>query len=130
MFFRYASLLSQYSAVSFGDPLFGCFVVLPLTQRHDIKFRSAVWDEHIGVLRALAIPLDQVTYHWCLVLLHGRLICHVTLFGSFIEAVHTVSCCEFRNYTQRANLHFGGADSWEKERTCRENKAGAPNVNF
>ena len=95
MFFRYASLLSQYSAVSFGDPLFGCFVVLPLTQRHDIKFRRAVWDEHIGVLRALAIPLDQVTRHWCLVLLHGHLICHVTLFGSFIEAVHTVSCCDF-----------------------------------
>ena len=60
-FLRYASLLSQYSAVSFGDPLFGCFVVLPLAQRHDIKFRRAVWDEHVGVLRALSIPLDQVT---------------------------------------------------------------------
>lgn len=83
MFFRYASLLSQYSAVSFGDPLFGCFVVLPLTQRHDIKFRRAVWDEHIGVLRALAIPLDQVAYRWRVAPLHGHLICHVTLFGSF-----------------------------------------------
>ena len=60
LIFRYASLLSQYSAVSFGDPLFGCFVLLPLAQRHDIKFRSAVWDEHRGVLRALSIPLDQV----------------------------------------------------------------------
>ena len=111
MFFRYASLLSQYSAVSFGDPLFGCFVVLPLTQRHDIKFRRAVWDEHIGVLRAFAMPLGQVPYYWRLVLLHCHLICHVTLFVNFIEAVHTVSCCEFCNYTQRPNLHFGGADS-------------------
>jgi len=66
VFFRYASLLSQYSAVSFGDPLFGCFVILPLTQSHDIKFRRAVWDEHIGVLRALAIPLDQVAYYYTL----------------------------------------------------------------
>ena len=70
-----------------------------------------MWDEHIGVLRALAIPLDQVAYYWRPVLLRDPLICHVTLFGSFIEGVHTVSCCEFRNYTQRANLHFGGADS-------------------
>ena len=57
---RYASFLSQYSAVSFGDALFGCFVILPLAQRHDVKFRRAVWDEHIGVLRALSIPLEQV----------------------------------------------------------------------
>ncbi|KAJ7323457.1 RNA polymerase II associated protein 1 [Desmophyllum pertusum] len=56
----YASLLSQYSAVSFGDALFGCFVTLPLAQKHDVKFRRAVWDEHIGVLRALSIPLDQL----------------------------------------------------------------------
>lgn len=57
---RYASLLSQYSAVSFGDALFGSFVILPLAQKHDMKFRTAVWDEHVGVLRALSIPLDQV----------------------------------------------------------------------
>jgi len=56
----YASFLSQYSAVSFGDALFGCFVILPLAQRHDVKFRRAVWDEHIGVLRALSIPLGQL----------------------------------------------------------------------
>ena len=60
IFSRYASFLSQYSAVSFGDALFGCFVILPLAQRHDVKFRRAVWDEHIGVLRALSIPLGQV----------------------------------------------------------------------
>ena len=35
-------------------------MILPLTQKHDIKFRRAVWDEHIGVLRALSIPLGQV----------------------------------------------------------------------
>ena len=60
IFSRYASFLSQYSAVSFGDALFGCFVILPLAQKHDVKFRRAVWDEHIGVLRALSIPLEQV----------------------------------------------------------------------
>lgn len=54
----YASLLSQYSAVSCGDALFGSFVILPLAQKHDMKFKTAVWDEHIGVLRALSIPLD------------------------------------------------------------------------
>lgn len=56
----FASLLAQFSAVSFGDPLFASFLILPLTQRHDFKFRRAVWEEHVGVLRALSIPLDQV----------------------------------------------------------------------
>lgn len=59
-FFRFASFLAQFSAVSFGDPLFASFLIVPLTQRHDFKFRRAVWEEHVGVLRALSIPLDQV----------------------------------------------------------------------
>ena len=67
IFSRYASFLSQYSAVSFGDALFGCFVILPLAQKHDVKFRRAVWDEHIGVLRALSIPLEQVNLIKCTV---------------------------------------------------------------
>lgn len=56
----FASFLAQFSAVSFGDPLFASFLILPLTQRHDFKFRRAVWEEHVGVLRALSIPLDQL----------------------------------------------------------------------
>ena len=59
-FFRFASFLAQFSAVSFGDPLFASFLIVPLSQRHDFKFRRAVWEEHVGVLRALSIPLDQV----------------------------------------------------------------------
>ncbi|XP_029211731.2 RNA polymerase II-associated protein 1-like isoform X2 [Acropora millepora] len=56
----FASFLAQFSAVSFGDPLFASFLIVPLTQRHDFKFRRAVWEEHVGVLRALSIPLDQL----------------------------------------------------------------------
>ena len=88
---RYASLLSQYSAVSFGDALFGCFVTLPLAQKHDVKFRRAVWDEHIGVLRALSIPLDQVnTEKWKL-----RLWKHVAIFFLTIRSsVQNVPLCQ------------------------------------
>ncbi|XP_031566687.1 RNA polymerase II-associated protein 1-like [Actinia tenebrosa] len=56
----YISLLSQYSAVSFGDPLFASFLVLPLAQRHHIRFRHALWDEHVSTLRAVSFSVNQV----------------------------------------------------------------------
>ena len=53
-------VISQFEAVSFGDALFASYVILPLQQRHDVKYRRAVWGEHSTVLRALHLPLDQV----------------------------------------------------------------------
>ncbi|KAK3745680.1 hypothetical protein QZH41_019009, partial [Actinostola sp. cb2023] len=56
----YTSSLSHYSAVSFGDPLFASFLVLPLAQRQHIKFRHALWDEYVGTIRAVSFPVNQV----------------------------------------------------------------------
>ena len=58
---RYASVLSHYAAVSFGDSLFARFLVLPLAQRYHPRFRRALWDEHVEALRALSLRPQQVS---------------------------------------------------------------------
>ncbi|NXG68404.1 RPAP1 protein, partial [Baryphthengus martii] len=55
----YLSLLEQFEGVSFGDPLFGVFVLLPLQKRFSIQLRLALFGEHTSVLQALGVPLQQ-----------------------------------------------------------------------
>lgn len=57
---RYTSLLEQFSANSYGDHLFCCFVLLPLQQRQPVSLRRLLWEEHPQVLRFLSIPPDKV----------------------------------------------------------------------
>lgn len=56
----YCALLAQYEAVSFGDRLFGCWVLLPLQRRYSATMRLAVFGEHVGMLRSLGVTLEQV----------------------------------------------------------------------
>ena len=58
---RYSSLLAQFAAVSYSDPLFASYVVLPLQQRFSVGLRRAVWDANPSVLRVLSLPLAQVS---------------------------------------------------------------------
>ncbi|XP_025951550.2 RNA polymerase II-associated protein 1 isoform X2 [Dromaius novaehollandiae] len=55
----YTSLLEQFEGVSFGDPLFGAFVLLPLQKRFSVHLRLSVFGEHTSILRALGVPLQQ-----------------------------------------------------------------------
>uniref|UniRef100_A0A8C5UEU0 RNA polymerase II associated protein 1 n=1 Tax=Malurus cyaneus samueli TaxID=2593467 RepID=A0A8C5UEU0_9PASS len=55
----YINLLEQFEGVSFGDPLFGVFVLLPLQKRFSVHLRLAVFGEHTNILRALGVPLQQ-----------------------------------------------------------------------
>ncbi|NXU18265.1 RPAP1 protein, partial [Pardalotus punctatus] len=55
----YISLLEQFEGVSFGDPLFGVFVLLPLQKRFNVHLRLSVFGEHTNILRALGVPLQQ-----------------------------------------------------------------------
>ncbi|KAM6444679.1 RNA polymerase II-associated protein 1 [Rhynochetos jubatus] len=55
----YISLLEQFEGVSFGDPLFGVFVLLPLQKRFSVHLRLSVFGEHMSILRALGVPLQQ-----------------------------------------------------------------------
>ncbi|NXX77856.1 RPAP1 protein, partial [Urocolius indicus] len=55
----YVNLLEQFEGVSFGDPLFGAFVLLPLQKRFSVHLRLSVFGEHTSVLQALGVPLQQ-----------------------------------------------------------------------
>uniref|UniRef100_A0A8C4UNG6 RNA polymerase II associated protein 1 n=1 Tax=Falco tinnunculus TaxID=100819 RepID=A0A8C4UNG6_FALTI len=55
----YISLLEQFEGVSFGDPLFGVFVLLPLQKRFSVHLRLSVFGEHTSILQALGVPLQQ-----------------------------------------------------------------------
>ncbi|XP_062863836.1 RNA polymerase II-associated protein 1 isoform X2 [Trichomycterus rosablanca] len=56
----YTALLTQYEAVSFGDTLFGCFILLPLQRRYNVSMRLAVFGEHVATLRSLGVMLEQL----------------------------------------------------------------------
>ncbi|KAH3853182.1 hypothetical protein DPMN_095704, partial [Dreissena polymorpha] len=56
----FVAVLQQYEAVSFGDPLFACYLLIPMQQRHSIEYRKAIWTENTGILRTLTLPLDQL----------------------------------------------------------------------
>lgn len=60
----YCALLAQYEAVSFGDRLFGCWILLPLQRKYSATLRLAVFGEHVGILRSLGVTLEQVTGHF------------------------------------------------------------------
>ncbi|XP_053192305.1 RNA polymerase II-associated protein 1 [Scomber japonicus] len=57
----YTALLAQYEAVSFGDRLFGCWVLVPLQRRYNASMRLAVFGEHVGMLRSLGVTLEQLS---------------------------------------------------------------------
>uniref|UniRef100_A0AAY4C7R7 RNA polymerase II associated protein 1 n=1 Tax=Denticeps clupeoides TaxID=299321 RepID=A0AAY4C7R7_9TELE len=56
----YSALLDQFEAVSFGDELFGCFLLLPLQRRHSVTMRLAVFGEHVGLLRSLGVSVQKL----------------------------------------------------------------------
>jgi hypothetical protein len=60
---RYTQLVEQFAAVSYGDELFGHFLLVPLQQRHSPSFRKLVWSEHAAVLRVLRTRPEQVMLH-------------------------------------------------------------------
>ncbi|KAM4014025.1 RNA polymerase II-associated protein 1 isoform 1-T1 [Anomaloglossus baeobatrachus] len=55
----YMDLLEQFEGVSFGDPLFGTFVLLPLQRRFSVQLRQALFGEHVTSLRSLSVPLEE-----------------------------------------------------------------------
>ncbi|KAF5272229.1 hypothetical protein FQA39_LY01311 [Lamprigera yunnana] len=59
----YGELLDQYQAVSYGNVLFGNFLLLPLVQRHHVKYRKMFWGSEITQVfnvtsEQLIVPLD------------------------------------------------------------------------
>ncbi|KAM3594246.1 uncharacterized protein V6R79_004737 [Siganus canaliculatus] len=57
----YTALLTQYEAVSFGDRLFGCWILLPLQRKYSATMRLAMFGEHVGILRSLGVTMEQLS---------------------------------------------------------------------
>lgn len=58
--FSYITVLHQFEAVSFGDSLFGCYILIPLQQKHGLELRRSIWTEQRGILRTLYLPVREV----------------------------------------------------------------------
>ncbi|CAH1790853.1 unnamed protein product [Owenia fusiformis] len=56
----YLSMLAQYEAVSFGDPLFTCYILLPLQQRHSAQLRKDLWGQHLGAIRSMHVSIHEL----------------------------------------------------------------------
>ncbi|XP_075049158.1 RNA polymerase II-associated protein 1 isoform X2 [Mixophyes fleayi] len=55
----YMDLVEQFEGVSFGDPLFGTFLLIPLQRRFSVQLKTAVFGEHVSSLRSLCVPLKE-----------------------------------------------------------------------
>lgn len=56
----YITVLNQFEAVSFGDSLFGCYILIPLQQKHGLELRRSIWTEQRGILRTLYLPVREM----------------------------------------------------------------------
>lgn len=57
----YREVLEQFAGVSYGNSVFGQYVLLPLQQRHSNKYKKLVWSELAAIIRLLRTPVDEVT---------------------------------------------------------------------
>lgn len=53
-------MLEQYQGVSYGDVLFSNFILVPISQAHNVQWRKTLWSEHIGAAQILHIPEEKV----------------------------------------------------------------------
>ncbi|XP_047514126.1 RNA polymerase II-associated protein 1 [Pieris napi] len=58
----YTQFLEQFQSVSYGDHIFAACLLVPLAQRHNVKWRKLVWSEYAGCLRVLDCPEDLLCY--------------------------------------------------------------------
>ncbi|XP_045474307.1 RNA polymerase II-associated protein 1 isoform X2 [Harmonia axyridis] len=56
----YNQMLEQYQGVSYGDILFGNFVLVPLSQKQNVQWRKTLWSEYYGVVQILDISRKQL----------------------------------------------------------------------
>lgn len=72
---RYTQLVEQFAAVSYGDEVFGHFILVPLQQHHSPSYRKLVWSEHAAVLRVLRTRPEQVIMQIMLLRLQASEMC-------------------------------------------------------
>lgn len=58
----YTQFVEQFQSVSYGDHTFAACLLVPLAQRHNVKWRKLVWSEYAGCLRVLDCPEAILCY--------------------------------------------------------------------
>lgn len=58
----YVQLLEQYQGVSYGNALFANFILVPLIQKQNVKWRKIFWSEYMGVAQTITLDLNQVGF--------------------------------------------------------------------
>ena len=61
IFCSFCEILIQFSACSFGDHTFSNYLLIPLQQKHDVKYRKAIWGEHCDALKCFSMPIKSVS---------------------------------------------------------------------
>ncbi|CAA9993298.1 unnamed protein product [Nesidiocoris tenuis] len=58
--FSFRELLEQYAGVSYCDPVFCRYILVPLAQKHDVKYKKIVWSELAYILRLIRSSPSEV----------------------------------------------------------------------
>lgn len=56
----YIAFLDHFQGASYGDHTFGQLVMVPLAQKHNIKWRKMIWSEHLHALRFVSCSETEV----------------------------------------------------------------------
>lgn len=56
----FTAMCEHFCSTSYGDYGFSMTLLIPIAQRHDVHYRKLLWSEHIGLLRYIRLPLEQL----------------------------------------------------------------------
>lgn len=59
--YSFCDVLLQFSSTSFGNHIFSNYILIPLQQRYDVKYRKAIWGEYCDALRCFTMPVKSVS---------------------------------------------------------------------
>lgn len=56
----YKMFLNIFKSLSYNDDLFSVFVMIPLTQKYDVKWRKLIWSEYVDCVRCISCKETQL----------------------------------------------------------------------
>lgn len=57
----FTAMCEHFCSTSYGDYGFSMTLLIPITQRHDVHYKKLLWSEHVGLLRYIRLPLEQLS---------------------------------------------------------------------
>ncbi|KAK9297181.1 hypothetical protein QLX08_009046 [Tetragonisca angustula] len=56
----FTAMCEHFCSTSYGDYGFSMTLLVPIAQRHNVHYRKLLWSEHVGLLRYVRLPLEQL----------------------------------------------------------------------